>query len=50
MSKKHQGKFHLLILFGLPTLLVLLFVVQNWWVSGGFILALGVVSYFLFKK
>jgi Ca2+/Na+ antiporter len=49
-SPKHQGKFHLLAIFAIPITLILIFVVQNWWIVSAYISVLLAVSYFLFRK
>gem|GEM_PF-2045920 len=49
-NPKHQGKFHLLVIFGIPVLLILLFLIQSILWSITFILLLLIVILLLFRK
>jgi len=46
----HQGKFHLIVIFSVPVLAMLLFIVQNWWITTTYFLILTVVTVALFRK
>jgi hypothetical protein len=49
-DNRHQGKFHLLVLIAIPVLFLLLFLVQNWYLTGAFVAVLGVAIWLLFRK
>ncbi len=49
-NPKHQGKFHLLAIFGIPTSLIILFVVENIYLFIGYVAVLALISWYLFKK
>lgn len=45
-----QGKFHLLVLFGIPVLLVLIFVVQKTWLVIAYLVLFLLVIRKLFRR
>lgn len=49
-NSRHQGKFHLLIIVAIPVLFLLVFLVQNWYATGAFLIALALAVYLLFFR
>lgn len=49
-QEQHQGKFHLLAIFFIPTLLVTAFLLENPWIIGIVSVLLVVILYFLFFR
>jgi hypothetical protein len=49
-NKTHQGKFHLLVIFAIPTLMVSIFLAERWWIPVSVISVILVSVYFLFFR
>jgi len=50
MENKHQGKFHLLTIFLIPTLIISFAFIKNYYLLAALVVVAIILVYYVFKK